>query len=236
MSIHLRAIHAQSGDFWLARASVAAIAGLQLLMINDLTVGPRWFAPTLELALLVPLSAATAWTQANVRTATMNAHWERICRHRKIIRHSALLLTALITAINFGALLELVHRLLHGTASKAGETLLLDALNIWGTNVIAFGLWFWSIDRGGPASRGLSAIEKCDFLFPQMTMDGATRPAGWSPGFIDYLYLSYTNATAFSPTDTMPLTRRAKLLMMLESTVSLLTIALVAARAVNILS
>ncbi|MBV9527337.1 hypothetical protein [Sphingomonas sp.] len=153
-----------------------------------------------------------------------------------MIRTTVLLLTALITAINFGALLELVHRLLHGTASKAGETLLLDALNIWGTNVIAFGLWFWSIDRGGPASRGLTAIEKCDFLFPQMTMHGATRPEGWSPGFIDYLYLSFTNATAFSPTDTMPLSRRAKLLMMLESTVSLLTIALVAARAVNILA
>jgi hypothetical protein len=236
MSIHLRSIHVQALDFWLARASILVIAGLQLLMINDLTLGPRWFAPALEAALLLPLSIATAWTQANVRDASTDEHWARICRDRRAIRIAALSLTALITLINFEALVELVQELLHGTASKAGQTLLLDALNIWGTNVIIFGLWFWSIDRGGPASRGLTSIDKCDFLFPQMTMDGETRPAGWSPGYVDYLYLSFTNATAFSPTDTLPLSRRAKLLMMFESIVSLLTIALVAARAVNILS
>lgn len=236
MSLHLRAIHIHATDFWLARLSVACVAGLQLLMINDLTAGPRWFAPALELVLLLPLSVATAWTQASARDATTDVHWERVARARRIIRWSALLLTALITLINFGALVELVQKLLHGTASKEGQTLLLDALNIWGTNVIVFGLWYWSIDRGGPASRGLTDIAKCDFLFPQMTMDGATRPSGWSPGFVDYVYLSFTNATAFSPTDTLPLTRRAKLLMMFESAISLLTIALVAARAVNILA
>jgi hypothetical protein len=236
MSENLRAIHVHAFDFWLARASVAAIAGLQLLMINDLTVGPRWFAPVLELALLLPLSVATAWTQSRARGATTDAHWRRVYQERRIIRASALLLTAVITLINFGALIELVHRLLHGTASKEGQTLLLDALNIWGTNVIVFGLWYWSTDRGGPAARGLAPIEKCDFLFPQMTMDGATRPKGWSPGFVDYLFLSFTNATAFSPTDTLPLSRRAKILMMFESIISLLTIALVGARAVNILS
>ncbi|MBV9841604.1 MAG: DUF1345 domain-containing protein [Sphingomonadaceae bacterium] len=236
MSIHLRAIHLQAGDFWLARVSVLVVAGLQLMMINDLTVGPRWFGPAIEVALLLPLSVATAWTQANARDASTDAHWARVCRDRKAIRLAALALTALITLINFGALIELVQQLLHGTASKQGQTLLLDALNIWGTNVIVFGLWYWSTDRGGPASRGLVTIDKCDFLFPQMTMDGATRPAGWSPGYIDYLYLSFTNATAFSPTDTLPLSRRAKLLMMFESIISLLTIALVAARAVNILS
>ena len=236
MGLHLRVLHLQALDFWLARASVALVAALQLLMINDLTIGPRWLAPTIELTLLVPLSIATAWTQSNARNASTDLHWQKVARDHHRIRVVALALTALITLINFGALTELVDHLLRGTASKQGQTLLLDALNIWGTNVIIFGLWYWSTDRGGPPSRGLTSSEKCDFLFPQITMDGTTRPPDWSPGFIDYLYLSFTNATAFSPTDTLPLSPRAKLLMMFESIISLLTIALVAARAVNILS
>ena len=123
-----------------------------------------------------------------------------------------------------------------GSGSSTKTTLLLDALNIWATNVIVFALWFWSIDHGGPATRGLVETEKCDFLYPQMTIGEPREPCTWSPGFIDYLYLSFTNATAFSPTDTLPLSGRAKLLMMTESAISLLTIALVAARAVNILA
>ena len=142
-------------------------------------------------------------------------------------------LTILVTVMNFAALLYLVRALLGGHAASSGQSLLLDALNIWGTNVIAFALWYWNIDRGGPASRGLIKGEQDDFLFPQMMMPGTKE---WSPGFIDYLYLSFTNATAFSPTDTMPLSERAKLLMMAESGISLLTLALVAARAVNILN
>lgn len=236
MSWTLKAIHTHAWDFWLARGSVALIAGLQLLMFNDLTVGPRWLAPGVEIALLLPLSAATAWTQANAREAQADHHWQRIAWERRMIRRLALFLTAVITVINFGALLALVHALLAGSATKIGQTLLLDALNIWATNVIVFALWFWSIDHGGPATRGLVETEQCDFLYPQMTIGEPREPCTWSPGFIDYLYLSFTNATAFSPTDTLPLSGRAKLLMMMESAISLLTIALVAARAVNILA
>lgn len=223
-------------DFWLARSSVLVIAGLQALMINDLSVGPRWLAPAIELLLLVPLSVATAWTQANARQAVTDEHWRRIARERLAIRGFALIMTAVITLINFGALADLVHALLAGKATKVGQTLLLDAVNIWSTNVIIFALWFWSIDRGGPASRGIVADGRDDFLFPQMTMPSSPDVQDWEPGFVDYLYLAFTNATAFSPTDTLPLTARVKMLMMLESIVSLLTIALVAARAVNILS
>jgi hypothetical protein len=235
MSAALKAIHTHAWDFWLARLSVLAIAGLQLLMINDLTVGPRWFAPAVEVALLLPLSIATAWTQISARDAETHAHWQAIARARYFIRLFALFMTAVITLINFDALLQLIHALLLGNATKVGQTLLLDALNIWVTNVVIFGLWFWSIDRGGPASNGVVDSCKCDFLFPYMTMNTPEAQA-WTPGFIDYLYLAFTNATAFSPTDTLPLSRRAKLLMMFESLVSLLTIALVAARAVNILA
>lgn len=221
-------------DFWLARGAVALIAGLQLLFVNNnLTFGPRWVAPAFEIAMLLPLSVATAWTQNRVKHATADHHWHAICRHRKMIRGMALLLTVIVMAINFEALLAVMGALLHG--AKGGQSLLIDALNIWFTNVVIFALWFWNIDRGGPAVRGLGAKGSPDFLFPQMLGSGDEDPQ-WSPGFVDYFYVSFTNATAFSPTDTMPLSARSKLLMAIEAMVSLLTVGLVAARAVNILT
>jgi hypothetical protein len=233
MSRELRSIHTHALDFWLARSSVVVIVALQLLIVNKLTLGPRWLAPALEAALLIPLSFATAWTQNLARSATTEYHWLTVARRRRTIRGLAVALTMLVTVMNFGALLYLVKALLGGHGANSGQSLLLDALNIWGTNVIAFALWYWNIDRGGPASRGLTKVYGEDFLFPQMSMRETKE---WSPGFTDYLYLSFTNATAFSPTDTMPLSERAKLLMMAESAISLLTLALVAARAVNILN
>lgn len=227
-------LHAQALDFWLARGAVVAVAALQLLVVNDLTVGPRWLAPALEMALLAPLSVATAWNMGHARRARTDDHWAIVARHRRAIRNLALILTATVTVMNIGALIRLVLALLEGTAG-GGTTLLLDALNIWFTNVIVFALWFWNLDRSGPALRGLHKQAVADFLFPQMTLDPARWDARFSPGFVDYLFLSFTNATAFSPTDTMPLSQRAKLLMMAEASISLLTIALVAARAVNIL-
>lgn len=234
MTAKLKSIHTHALDFWLARASVAIIAGLQFLIINPLSVGPRWLAPALELALLIPLSMVTAWTQNQVRAATTEQHWNVITRRRRAIRMAAVGLTALVTLLNFGSLLRLARALLAGHAGASGHTLLLDAVNIWITNVIAFALWYWSIDRGGPAARGLVTVEIEDFLFPQ-TVQKDRHPT-WSPGFVDYFYVSFTNASAFSPTDTMPLTVRAKLLMSVEAAISLVTLALVAARAVNILA
>ncbi|MEQ7872411.1 hypothetical protein ABDK56_00175 [Sphingomonas sp. ASV193] len=232
---HLKSIHTHSLDFWYARLAVVVIAALQLAIVNrQFVVGPRGLFPALEGLLLVPLAFATAWAQQQVRDAETDAHWETIARHRRWIRRAAIALTALISIGNFFALIALVSVLLGGHAKIEGVSLLLDAMNIWLTNVIAFSLWYWSIDRGGPPSSHLCIFDKDDFLFPQMQID-QLRDC-WSPGFVDYLYLSFTNATAFSPTDTLPLTARAKLLMMTESAVSLLTLALVAARAVNILA
>lgn len=238
MTKHLQAIHTHALDFWLARSSVIVIVSLQFIMVNPLSIGPRWLAPALELAILAPLSFATAWTQDRVRKAKNDGHWQQISKQRRLIRGLAIFLTALVTVINFGSLLKLIHALVSGNVGSSGHHLLLDAINIWGTNVIIFALWFWSIDRGGPASRGLARKQTNDFLFPQMTLTLANpiETENWTPGFIDYLFLSFTNATAFSPTDTLPLSGRAKLLMMIESGTSLLTITLVAARAVNILS
>ena len=222
-------------DFWLARGAIALVAVLQLLVVNDLSFGPRWLAPALELALLIPLSAATAWNQGRARRAKTGEHWNSILHHHRLIRRAAMVLTALITVMNTAALAALVRARLTGKAGS-GPTLLIDALNIWGTNVIIFALWFWAIDRGGAVMRGHPQSGASDFLFPQMTIQTECKPAAFVPGFVDYLFVSFTNATAFSPTDTLPLTQRAKLLMMAEALISLLTVALVAARAVNILA
>lgn len=226
----------QSTDFWLARGAVLVIVGLQIGIVNNLTVGPHWLAPGLELALLIPLSVATAWTQKRVRKASTNAEWKLVGRNRRIVRILAIVLTAVVTLMNFGALARLIEAILAGHAGT-GRTLLLDAVNIWITNVVIFALWFWALDRNSPAERGLVPEHKSDFLFTQQ-QSVVDRPqfANWSPGFIDYLFLAFTNATAFSPADTFPLTVRAKLLMMVEAAISLVTIALVASRAVGILS
>lgn len=223
-------------DFWLARGAIAFIAGLQLLFVNPhLSMGPRWVAPSFEIAMLAPLSLATAWTQQRVRVATEDHHWRAIRRHRQIIRAMATILTVIVMIINFEALVAVTRALLHGGKGPNGQSLLIDALNIWFTNVVIFTLFFWNIDRDGPAARGLHPRSKPDFLFPQMVGGGDEDPS-WTPGFLDYFYVSFTNATAFSPTDTMPLSVRAKMLMALQAFVSLLTVGLVAARAVNIIT
>jgi hypothetical protein len=232
-----RHLTARPTDFWLARGAILVIVMLQIGIVNDLAVGPRWLAPGLELALLVPLSAATAWTQRRARGASTDAQWASIGRNRRMVRRLALILTAICTVMNFGALARLVVAIFAGHAG-GGKTLLLDATNIWATNVVVFALWFWSLDRGGPAARGLISDDKSDFLFTQQQAGVVDRDQfkDWSPGFIDYLFLAFTNATAFSPADTFPLTARAKLLMMTEASISLCTIAIVASRAVGILS
>ena len=231
-----RHLTTQATDFWLARGAVLVIVGLQIGIVNDLTIGPRWLAPGLELALLIPLSIATAWTQTRARNASTSAQWKLVGRDRRMVRLLAIALTAVSTMMNFGALVRLIAAMLAGRAGT-GHTLLLDAVNIWATNVVVFALWYWALDRGGPAARGLVTEQKSDFLFTQQqsNVDRMQFP-NWSPGFIDYLFLAFTNATAFSPADTFPLTVRAKLLMMAESSISLATIALVASRAVGILS
>jgi hypothetical protein len=132
------------------------------------------------------------------------------------------------------SLVILLHQLVGG-ARLSGSELIFSAIQVWLTNVLIFGLWFWELDRGGPGRRSHPAEGErpADFLFPQMS--SPENAPGWSPGFVDYLYVSFTNATAFSPTDAMPLTRRAKALMLVEALASLVTVARVAGRAVNIL-
>jgi hypothetical protein len=128
--------------------------------------------------------------------------------------------------------LAVIASLVSGHESS-GAHLLLKGATVWITNVILFGLWFWLLDRGGPARRLEPDPPPPDFEFPQMENPELAAP-GWRPHFVDYMYVSFTNSIAFSPTDTMPLSRWAKLLMLFEASLSALVILLVAARAVNI--
>lgn len=203
---------------WPATLAVAAAIGLQVVLPDRLDLGPRWVLPTLEGALGIALFLASP---------------QRISRESRRIRSLSIALIALINLANLVSLGYLVHALLQ-THLVGGKTLIYSAAPVWITNIIVFGLWYWELDRGGPAARVGPHHRAPDFLFPQMGAPAATA-SDWSPSFLDYLYTSFTNVTAFSPTDTMPLTAWAKVLFMVQSLASLLTIGLVVSRAVNIL-
>lgn len=206
---------------WPASIAIALAAALQLILPNRVIagLGPRWLIPVLELTVGALLLATSP------RRTSSEAHW---------LRWVTIGLIVLINAANFVSLGELIAALL-GHSPTGGRALVIASVPIWITNVLVFGLWYWELDRGGPVARLGPEHREPDFLFPQMTVVGATR-GRWCPRFHDYLYVSYTNATAFSPTDTMPLTAWAKLLMMFQSFASLLTVAIVISRAVNILA
>jgi uncharacterized membrane protein len=157
----------------------------------------------------------------------------RIERYSRPIRALSVALIVLISLANAFSAARLIDVMLT-TGHLNAVQLLASAASIWATNVIAFALWYWEFDRGGPAQRAQGLSPYPDLLFPQMTAPELVRP-GWDAQFADYLYLSFTNATAFSPTDVMPLARWAKLAMLAQSAVSLGLGALVIARAVNIL-
>ena len=150
-----------------------------------------------------------------------------------IRRRFALTLLGLISVVNGLGLIALIISLVTGHESS-GPQLLMKAGVVWSTNVVTFGLWFWAFDRGGPVRRLEPNPLPPDFQFPQMENPQLAAP-GWRPQLVDYMYVSFTNSIAFSPTDAMPLSRPAKLLMLIESSASSVTILLAAARAVNIL-
>jgi uncharacterized membrane protein len=192
---------------------------LQLLLPARLTVGPTWLLPALEGALLIGLSFASP---------------RELEHEHRVRRGVALGMTALVSFANIWSLYELIHFLLHHNVGSNGRQLLFAGVLIWLTNFLIFGLWYWELDRGGPGKRASGNDDAPDFLFPQMT-DDTIEPIDWRPQFIDYAYVSLTNAAAFSPTDTMPLTPMAKMVMGIQSIVSLVTIGLIVSRAVNIL-
>jgi uncharacterized membrane protein len=205
--------------FWGPPLVVAVAIALDLALPERLTLGPNWLLPSVEMLLLLGLLLASPRPSV---------------RHSPGRRMVAMGLTALVSLVNTISLALLVHYLLHGGKAD-GRALIGAGMLLWVNNVLLFGLWFWELDRGGPLERSDRTEDVPDFLFPQMSAPDYAPP-DWEPTLVDYLYVSFTNASAFSPTDTMPLTHTAKWLMTGQSLTALVTVALVVARAVNILS
>ncbi len=200
-------------------AILAAIA-LQITLPSRVANHPWWLLPGLAALLLIGIVMANP---------------TRINRRSRTLRGASLLLIAVISAANMASAIRLVVDLVNSEGIRDPAKLLLSGGSIWLANVIVFGLWYWEFDRGGPVARALATRQYPDFLFPQMTSP-ELAPAHWEPAFVDYFYLSFTNAAAFSPTDVMPLSRWAKLTMLVQSAASLILAALVIARAVNVLN
>ena len=211
-----------------AALAVAVVMGLQVLvgLVSRAAEWSLWELPWWvwlvlvgpELALFVVLT----WSRPRRRLVVTG-------RRRAV----SLGLVACIGLGNAVALVALLGSILTG-GEKSGGQLLYKGLTIWTINVIVFGLWYWELDRGGPVRRTEPNPPEPDFQFPQMDVEGRAK-GGWYPRLIDYLYVSFTDSIAFSPTDTMPLTRRSKLAMLSEASVSSITVLLVAARAIGIL-
>lgn len=212
--------HHDSDPVWHVELTMLIAIALQLALPDTYLLGSRYLIPACEVVLLLALLFTTPKLQ----------------EFRSVPRRvSSLLLIAVTSLGNIYALIEVAHQLLQSGRIQDGKQLILAAINIYLTNIIIFALWYWEMDGGGPGQRHALKRYELDFSFPQQQNEEINHPL-WKPTFIDYVYVSSTNAMAFSPTDTMPLTRRAKLLMLVQSVVSLIAIALVAARAVNILN
>jgi uncharacterized membrane protein len=208
--------------------AVVVAAGLYALLPESLLLGPRLLVPAVEVVLLVALVITNP---------------RRLTRQTRLSRSASLALASVVVVTNLVALGILLAELPSPQAGQPGP-LLLAALQVWATNVIGFGLIYWELDRGGPVSRARCAradLPQADWRFSQDENDdtvtevsaGSSARSGWIPHLVDYLYLSVTNSSAFSPTDTMPLTTRAKALMSVQATAALLTSLLIIARAVG---
>ncbi|WP_433560894.1 hypothetical protein ACQP1O_24925 [Nocardia sp. CA-151230] len=204
---------------WAATAAIVGILVVQFYLPAQFTAGPRWVVPGIGLLLLIVL---------------MIGNPVRLDRDEIRLRRFSLLLMALLGFAMVWSVAHLVRALIDGTVSDNAAGLLTSGGAVWLTNVLVFALWYWDFDRGGPAARARARKPYPDFLWVQMQNPDLTDPE-WEPQFPDYLYLSFTNATAFSPTDVMPMSRWAKTLMMVQSAISLITVSLVIARAVNVL-
>ncbi len=205
---------------WPATIALLAAGGLFYALPDALKIGPSWLILALVALFTLPGAILSRY------------------RHHTAIRCSAHIAVATATLAMLGSLTLLISRL---PAHKETPIELLRAASaLWITNILVFAAWYWRLDAGGPYQRDLRGSHTDGaFLFPQMVLDPAIREemgeGDWSPNFIDYLFLAFNTSTAFSPTDVPVISRWAKVLMMIQSMISLTTIAILAARAVNIL-
>jgi hypothetical protein len=205
---------------WPGLVAIVAVGGLNLALPSSLTPGPDWLVLVLVILLNVP---------------AMILHSLRRYRVAHALAYGAL---GVATLAMIASLVLLIRGLI--SHQEAPAQMLLSATVLWASNVLIFASWYWRLDAGGPHARDMhGAHTDGAFLFPQMSVDPELRrdmgDEHWKPGFIDYLFLAFNTSTAFSPTDVPVLSRWAKVLMMLQASISLATLALLAARAVNIL-
>jgi uncharacterized membrane protein len=219
MATFLRNRHRLYDPVWHVQIAMVLAVALQFLLPDTYTAGSRYLIAVVGVLLLVGLGITTP------REKVFRSLGRRV---------TVLLLITLTSGCNIYALTRVVEQLLSKGHISDGHQLILTALDIYLTNIIIFGLLYWEVDGGGPGQRAKTEKHDHDFMFPQNQNEDYKHP-DWLPTFVDYVYLSSTNAMAFSPTDTMPLSRRAKIIMLVQATISLVVVALVAARAVNIL-
>jgi len=205
---------------WPALVAILAVGGLYTALPESLIIGPRWAFMVIVLIMLVP---------------TVISHYREYHRMNYLL---GFCISGVLTAGMIASVCLLIRELF--AHSETPSALLISAGSLWATNVLVFALWYWRLDAGGPHKRDKRAAHTDGaFLFPQMTLSPQTRremgEQEWSPNFFDYLYIAFNTSTAFSPTDTPVLARWGKVLMMLQSVISLTVLALLAARAVNIL-
>ncbi|WP_433719950.1 hypothetical protein ACQP2Y_33905 [Actinoplanes sp. CA-051413] len=204
---------------WPFALAIAVMIGLQLTLPERYSLGAWWVLPAVEVVVIGALVAANPG---------------RLERRTPMLRRLSLGLIAVASLGTAWSVVRLVVDIAGGGDTGSAAELLGSGASIWLINVLTFAVWYWELDRGGALERAAGTDPYPDFLFPQMTTPDMA-PKEWRPQFADYLYLAFTNATAFSPTDTLPLSRWAKLTMMLQSAISLVTAALVVAKAVNAL-
>ncbi|HWO00004.1 MAG TPA: hypothetical protein VNS63_12135 [Blastocatellia bacterium] len=205
---------------WPSWIAVLAVGGIYTALPSYLTVGPRWLFLLIVVALLIP---------------TVISH---IKEHHLLNRLVGFTVSGVVTLALVASLVLLIEAL--PQHKETPTELLLSAASLWVTNILVFALWYWRLDAGGPHGRDRRrSHSEGAFLFPQMTLPPKPKSLKdkreWSPNFVDYLFLAFNTSTAFSPTDAPALERWAKVLMMLQSLISLAVIVLLAARAVNVL-
>jgi len=211
--------HTHGEQRWPGAVAILGMIVLQLFLPERLSLGNRWLLPAVELLIIGVLAAA---------------HPGEMERRSALLRRTGLGLIVVASLGNGWAVGRLVLDIATGVDTGNAAELLMTGGNVWLINVLTFAVWYWELDRGGPFQRAQGARQHPDFLFPQMTTPDMA-PSEWEPRFLDYLYLAFTNSTAFSPTDTLPMSRGAKLGMLLQSAISLVTAALVIVKAINTL-
>jgi uncharacterized membrane protein len=200
---------------WPAAVALLVIGTSYIALSENVTVGPRAWLPGLMTLLIVPL---------------MSAHARG---HYRLARRISFVLIVVVTISEALSVFLLVTTLPGRQASAL--SVLVDAALIWASNAVTFAVWYWEIDGGGPAQRRMDAHTSEDFLFPQMAQQDGKEATGWSAGFLDYLFLAFNTSTAFSPTDTAVLSRRAKVLTMVQSLLSLVVVLVLVGWAINTL-